>query len=59
MKMVSKLALGVALEGHATGRSAAAMSAAMLEALGEMATTAVAPTLRLVAGSDRPSTKAR
>jgi AcrR family transcriptional regulator len=31
------IALGVALEGHATGRSAAAMSAAMREALGEMA----------------------
>ncbi len=31
------LALGTALEGHATGRSAAAMSAAMREALGVMA----------------------
>jgi AcrR family transcriptional regulator len=34
------LALGIALEGHATGQSPAAMSAAMREALGEMADAA-------------------
>lgn len=53
------IALGVALEGHATGRGVAAMSAAMLEALGEMAANAAAPTLRLVTASGRPSTKPR
>lgn len=54
------IALGIALEGHATGRSAAAMSQAMGEALGELAEApsaepAVAPTLHLVTGSGRPS----
>jgi AcrR family transcriptional regulator len=54
------IALGIALEGHATGRSAAAMSQAMGEALGELAEApsaelAVASTLHLVAGSGRPS----
>jgi hypothetical protein len=56
------IALGVVLEGHATGRSAAAMSEAMREALGELAQTrsarsAAAPTLHLVAASSRPSAK--
>ncbi len=56
------IALGVALEGHATGRSAAAMSEAMREALGKLAEArsaedAAAPTLRLVTSSGRPSTK--
>jgi hypothetical protein len=55
------IALGTALEGHATGRSAAAMSEAMREALGELAEarsadTAV-PTLRVVSASGRSSTK--
>jgi len=54
------IALGIALEGHATGRSAAAMSEAMREALGELAEAAstapaAAPTLHLVAGSGQPS----
>ena len=54
------IALGIALEGHATGRSVAAMSQAMREALGELAEApsaepAVASTLHLVAGSGRPS----
>ncbi len=54
------IALGIALEGHATGRSTAAMSQAMREALGELAEApsaepAVASTLHLVAGSGRPS----
>jgi AcrR family transcriptional regulator len=54
------IALGIALEGHATGRSVAAMSQAMREALGELAQApsaepAVASTLHLVAGSGRPS----
>ena len=58
------IALGIALEGHATGRSAAAMSAAMREALGELAQArtaghAAVPTLRLVTASGRPSTKSR
>jgi len=58
------IALGVALEGHATGRSAAAMSAAMREALGELAEartprSAAGPALQLVAPSARPSTKSR
>ena len=60
------IALGNALEGHATGRSAAAMAAAMREVLGEMAeapvTTAApggAPNLQLVSGSDRPQPKPR
>jgi AcrR family transcriptional regulator len=46
------IALGVALEGQATARSAAAMSAAMRETLGALIETpasAAAPTLRLVA----------
>jgi AcrR family transcriptional regulator len=52
------IALGVALEGHATGRSALAMSEAMREALGELAEarsagTAAAPMLHLV--TDRAS----
>src|SRR2546427_12995973 len=56
------IALGVALEGHATGRSAAAMSEAMRDALGKVAEArsaedAAAPTLRLVTSSGRPSTK--
>ena len=46
------LALGIALEGYATGRSAAAMADAMREALGEVAETrsakgATAPPLQL------------
>ena len=58
------IALGVALEGHATGRSAAAMSAAMREALGELAEartprSAAGPALQLVAPSGGPSTKSR
>jgi AcrR family transcriptional regulator len=58
------IALGIALEGHATGRSAAAMSAAMLEALGELAEAratepAGAPKLRLVAASGDPSARSR
>jgi AcrR family transcriptional regulator len=57
------IALGIALEGHATDRSAAAMSEAMREALGELAEArpaepAVAPTLHLVAASGRPSKEA-
>jgi hypothetical protein len=56
------IALGVALEGHATGRNAAAMSEAMREALGELAEArsaedTAAPTLRLVTTSGRPSAK--
>jgi len=55
------IALGIALEGQATGRSAAEMSAAMREALGEMASAepagATAPPLRLVAASAPPSAK--
>ena len=56
------LALGIALEGHAMGRSAAAMSETMREALGELAETlsvdspAAAPKLHVVTTS-RPSTK--
>ena len=56
------IALGIALEGHATGRGAAAMAAAMREALGEVAAVRVAatvPALRLAAASDRPLTKPR
>ena len=58
------IALGVALEGHATGRSAAAMSAAMREALGELAEartprSAAGAGLQLVAPSEHPSTKSR
>jgi hypothetical protein len=54
-------ALGVALEGHATGRSAGEMSAAMREALGELAEarTPRSAGLQLVAPSEYPSTKTR
>lgn len=57
------IALGIALEGHATGRTAAAMSAAMREALGELAEApsadpAAAPTLRLVSRSARAAKEA-
>jgi len=57
------IALGIALEGHATGRSTAAMSEAMRQALGELAEApsaepAAAPTLHLVAASGRTSKKA-
>ena len=50
------IALGIALEGHATGRSVAAMSQAMREALGELAEarsarSAAAPALHLVTTS--------
>jgi AcrR family transcriptional regulator len=45
------LALGIALEGHATGRSSAAMAAAMREALGDVAAEPAAP--RLAASSGR------
>jgi AcrR family transcriptional regulator len=56
------IALGIALEGHATGRSAAAMSEAMREALGELAEArsaedTAAPPLRLITASGRPSAK--
>jgi AcrR family transcriptional regulator len=57
------IALGVALEGHATGRSASEMSAAMREALGELAEArtprsgAAGPGLQLVTRSERPSTR--
>jgi hypothetical protein len=52
------LALGIALEGHATGRDAAAMAAAMREALGEVAAPvpAAGAALRLAASSDRSVT---
>jgi len=58
------IALGVALEGHATGRSAAAMSAAMREALGELAEvrtlrSAAGPGLQLVGPSKHSTTKTR
>lgn len=58
------LALGIALEGYATGRSAAAMADAMREALGEVAETrsargATAPPLQLVSTSGQPSAKLR
>jgi len=59
------IALGITLEGHAVGRSEAAMSAAMREALGALAearTAEFAPAtlkLRLVTRSNRPSTKSR
>jgi AcrR family transcriptional regulator len=54
------IALGIALEGHATGRSAAEMSEAMRETLGELAEAhsaepAAAPTLHLVTAPRRPS----
>ena len=56
------LALGIALEGHATGRSVAAMGDAMREAMGELAETgsargAASPPLQLVSTSRRPSAK--
>jgi AcrR family transcriptional regulator len=50
------LALGIALEGHATGRSSAAMAAAMREALGDVA-AARSAALRLAATSARPIDK--
>ena len=55
-----QVALGIALEGHATGRSKAAMSAAAREALGDLAETrsakdAAAPPLHLVSTSGHPS----
>ncbi|MEN3376765.1 MAG: hypothetical protein V7604_2120 [Hyphomicrobiales bacterium] len=56
------IALGTALEGHATGRDAAAMAASMREALGVVAAVraaATAPVLRLAAASNRPLTKPR
>jgi AcrR family transcriptional regulator len=59
------IALGITLEGHAVGRSEAAMSAAMREALGALAEARTAefapatPKLRLVTRSNRPSTKSR
>jgi len=59
------IALGIALEGHATGRSEAAMAAAMREALGELAeartgeSSSTSPQLRLVTGSSHSSTKSR
>src|SRR6516225_5548473 len=54
--------LGIALEGHATGRSKAAMSAAAREVLGDLAETrsakdAAAPPLHLVSASGHPSSK--
>jgi AcrR family transcriptional regulator len=56
-----RIALGIALEGHATGRSTAAMSAAAREALGELAEPgpagSAAPTLHLVTTSGRPPAK--
>jgi AcrR family transcriptional regulator len=52
------IALGIALEGHATGRGAAAMAAAMREALGEVATARASATVPLrLATSGRPLTK--
>jgi AcrR family transcriptional regulator len=56
------LALGIALQGHATGRSPAAMANAMREAMGEMAEAgpasgAVASPLQLVSASRQPSAK--
>src|SRR5262245_7045681 len=56
------VALGVALEGYAVGRSVTAMSNAMREALGELAEArsaddAAAPALRLVTTSSRSPAK--
>jgi AcrR family transcriptional regulator len=56
------LALGVALEGHATGRSTAAMRESVGEALGELAEarlpgSSAGPTLRLVTASGRRPAK--
>jgi AcrR family transcriptional regulator len=56
------IALGIALEGHATGRDAAAMAAAMREALGDVTearAAAAVPALRLSTVSSRPLTKPR
>jgi AcrR family transcriptional regulator len=56
------IALGIALEGHAMGRGAAAMAAAMREALGEVAEAHAAgtsPALRLATVSGSPPTKPR
>jgi AcrR family transcriptional regulator len=58
------VALGVALEGHATGRSAAEMSASMRESLGEMATSRTVrsdagPRLHLVPVPSHHSTRLR
>jgi AcrR family transcriptional regulator len=57
-------ALGIALEGYATGRSIAAMSESMREVLGKMAEAhsadpAARPTLHVVGASDQPSTKSK
>ena len=56
------IALGIALEGYAMGRSATAMSDAMHEAIGELAQArqaepAAAPSLRLVTASNHSSSK--
>ncbi len=56
------IALGIALEGHAMGRSVAAMGEAMREALGELAQarparSAAAPALRIVTAPRRPSAR--
>jgi AcrR family transcriptional regulator len=53
------IALGIVLEGHAMGRGAAAMAAAMREALGDVAAARAAGTvsLRLATASGRPLTK--
>ena len=58
------IALGIALEGHAMGRSATAMSAAMREALGELAEagtrkSAAMPGPRLVTASTHPSARSK
>ena len=56
------VALGIALEGHAMGRSVVAMGKAMREALGELAQArparpAAAPALRVVTAPGRPSAR--
>src|SRR4029450_12624313 len=56
------IALSIALEGHATGRSAVVMAAALREALGDLPEarppgSAAARTLRLVTASSRPCAK--
>ncbi len=56
------VALGIALEGHAMGRSVVAMGEAMREALGELAQArparpAAAPALRVVTAPGRPSAR--
>jgi AcrR family transcriptional regulator len=58
------IALGVALEGHALGRTPAAMADAMLDALGRMVATDAArpetkPALRLVQGSQQATVPKR